>query len=158
MQPRVIRSLRALIALLLVLLVVAQTAAVPIVATGFAERYREFAYLKVPGILAAVVLILCVQFVFVCVWMLLSLVQRERIFSPDAFRYVDLILAGVIVATAFVATALVVLLLAGATTPSISLLLVFGVVVGAGLSLLIVVLRGLLTQALQLQQDLSEVV
>lgn len=158
MQPRVILALRALIATMLLLLLVAQVIAVPFVAASFAGDYPDFAYLMVPGIVAAIVLILCVQLVFVCVWKLLTLVQRERIFSSDAFRYVDVILFTIVAATVLVGAALVTLLIAGATTPSISLLVVFGIVVGAGLSLLVVVLRGLLTKALQLQQDLSEVV
>lgn len=158
MQPRVILALRALIATMLLLLLVAQVIAVPFVAASFADDYPDFAYLMAPGIVAAIVLILCVQLVFVCVWKLLTLVQRERIFSSDAFRYVDVILFTIVAATVLVGATLVTLLIAGATTPSISLLVVFGIVVGAGLSLLVVVLRGLLTKALQLQQDLSEVV
>lgn len=158
MQPRVILALRLLIAAMLALLLVAQVIAVPLVAVGFAQRYPEFAHLMVPGIVAVILLILCVQLVFVSVWKLLSLVQRERIFSTDAFRYVDAILFTIIAATVLVGAALVTLLIAGATTPSISLLVIFGIVVGAGLSLLVVVMRGLLRKALQLEQDLSEVV
>lgn len=47
---------------------------------------------------------------------------------------------------------------ANVAPPSVMLLCVLGVVVGAGLSLLIVVMRGLLRNARQLQQDLAEVV
>lgn len=158
MQSRPILALRALIALMLLLLTVAQFAAVPLVATTFALRYPEFAGLRVPGITAAFGMILCVQVVFVCVWQLLSLVRGDRIFSQAAFRYVDVILASISVATVVVIVAFIALLLAEATTPTLSLLVVFGIIVGLGLSLLIVVLRGLLTKALQLEQDLSEVV
>jgi len=52
----------------------------------------------------------------------------------------------------------VTLLASGVMTPSITLLCVLGIVVGAGLSLLIVVLRGLLRKASRLEHDLSEVV
>ena len=45
-----------------------------------------------------------------------------------------------------------------AANPSILLLGLFGVVVGAGLALLVGVLRGLLRRAITLEQDLSEVV
>lgn len=158
MKSPLIQALRVLIALMILLLLVAQTVAVPLVASTFALRYPEFAGLRVPGIIAAIVLILCVQVVFVCVWQLLSLVRIDRIFSQGSFRYVDVILVTILVATVIVSWVFVLLLFVGATTPTLSLLMVFGIVVGFGLSLLVVVLRGLLTKALQLEQDLSEVV
>ncbi|QIK64055.1 DUF2975 domain-containing protein [Leucobacter viscericola] len=158
MQSRLIQTLRALIALMLLLLLVAQIVAVPLVASTFAYRYPEFAGLELPGIVAAILLILCVQVVFVCVWQLLSLVRVDRIFSRAAFRYVDVILISILAATLIVIIAFVGLILAEATTPTLSLLVVFGIVVGLGLSLLVMVMRGLLTKALQLEQDLSEVV
>lgn len=158
MQPRVTLALRALVALILVLLLVAQGLAVPYVAAGFAERYPEFAPLQVPVAIAAILLILCVQINFVCVWQLLSLVRRDTIFSRAAFRWVDGILVALIAATVIVGITFILLLLAGATTPSISLLVVFGIVIGCGLCLLVVVLRGLLEKALRLEEDLSEVV
>lgn len=158
MQSRLIQTLRVLIALMLLLLLVAQIVAVPLVASTFASRYPMFAGLEFPGIVAAVILILCVQVVFLCVWQLLSLVRVDRIFSEGAFCYVDVILASILAATVIVIAAFAMLLIAEATTPSLSLLLVFGVVVGLGLSLLVLVLRGLLSKALQLEQDLSEVV
>lgn len=158
MQPRVILALRALIALMLLLLLTAQTVAVPFVAAGFAERYPEFAALRVPGVIAAVLLIVCVEATFVCVWQLLSLVSRDVIFSRAAFRWVDGIRFALIAATTIVAVSFVLLLVVGATTPSISLLAVFGVVIGGGLCLLVVVMRGLLEKALRLEEDLAEVV
>ncbi len=158
MQPRVTLALRALIALILLLLLVAQIVAVPYVAAGFAERYPEFAPLRVPATIAAILLILCVEANFVCVWQLLSLVRRDAIFSRAAFRWVDGILSALLVATAIVAIAFAMLITAGATTPSLSLLLVFGIVIGGGLCLLVLVLRGLLEKALRLEEDLSEVV
>lgn len=158
MQPRVILALRALIALMLALLLTAQVAAVPYVAAGFAERYPEFAALRVPAVVAAVLLIACVEATFLCVWQLLSLVSRDAIFSRAAFRWVDGIRICLVAATAIVAIAFGLLLAVGATTPSISLLAVFGVVVGCGLCLLVVVMRGLLEKALRLEEDLAEVV
>lgn len=158
MQPRLILALRALIALMILLLLTAQIVAVPYVAAGFAERYPEFAALRMPGVVATIALIVCVEATFVCVWQLLSLVSRDAIFSRAAFRWVDGILCALIAATAIVAGFFVLLLAAGATTPSISLLAVFGVVVGGGLCLLVVVMRGLLEKAARLEEDLAEVV
>ena len=158
MQPRVILALRVLIAIVLLLLLIAQFIAVPFVAADFAVRYPKFAPLRAPATVATILLILCVEINFVCVWQLLSLVRRGAIFSREAFRWVRGILLGLIAATAIVAVSFLILLAAGAVTPSISLLLVFGVVVGSGLCLLVLVLRGLLEKALRLEEDLSEVV
>lgn len=158
MKPRVIHALRVLIALMILLLLIAQAIAVPYVAASFAERYPEFAPLQVPGVIATILLILCVEATFVCVWQLLSLVSRDVIFSRAAFRWVDGILITLATATGIVAVAFVLLLIAGATTPSISLLMIFGIVIGCGLCLLLVVLRDLLEKALRLEEDLAEVV
>ena len=158
MQPRVTLALRSLIIVLMLLLLLAQFVAVPYVAAGFAARYEQFAPLQLPGVVAAILLIVCVQATFVCVWQLLSLVRRDAIFSRAAFRWVDGILVALIVATVITAAAFVLLLAAGATTPSISLLVLFGIVIGCGLCLLVVVLRGLLEKALRLEEDLADVV
>jgi xanthosine utilization system XapX-like protein len=64
----------------------------------------------------------------------------------------------VIAAAVFVLGSLVVIANAEAATPSIALLGVLGVVVGSMLALLVVVLRGLLRKAAQLESDLAEVV
>lgn len=158
MQPRLILALKALLAILLLLLLAAQIFAVPAVAATTAERYPDYAYLTVPGMVLLIGLILCVQFTFVCVWRLLSLVARDRIFSRAAFRYVDLILGALVAATIIVIVSLAMLFIADASPPSLTLLAVFGIVIGAGLTLLVIVMRGLLEKALQLEHDLSEVV
>lgn len=150
--------LKTLIACLLALLVFCQIFVVPAVAAQSAVRYREIAYFEIPGTLVGIAFLLCVQVVLVCVWRLLSLVREDSIFSESAFPDVDVSLGAVGFATLLVLIALVALSLTGFMTPSITLLLLLGVVVGAGLSLLIVVLRGLLRKASQLEHDLSEVV
>ncbi len=158
MHRTTIVVLKSLIALLLALLLVCQVFIVPAVAEQSAWRYHEIAYLQIPGIVVGILFLLCVQIVLVCVWRLLSLVSADGIFSESAFPDVDVSLAAVAGATALVAVTLVTLLASGVMTPSITLLCVLGIIVGAGLSLLIVVLRGLLRKAWQLEQDLSEVV
>jgi hypothetical protein len=158
MHPVTIVVLKALIAALVVLLLWCQVFIVPAVAAMSAVRYHEIAYFEIPGIAVGVAFLVCVQLVLVCVWRLLSLVREDSIFRETAFPWVDLSLAAVGFATALVLAALVALSLTGYMTPSITLLLVLGVIVGAGLSLLIVVMRGLLRKASRLEHDLSEVV
>lgn len=150
--------LKVVIGALLALLVVCQVFVVPAVAETSAVRYGEIAYLRVPGIIVGTLFLLCVQVVLLCVWRLLSLVRADSIFGDGAFRYVDLSLGAVGFATLMVLVALVTLLATGFSTPSVTLLCILGVVVGLGLTLLILVLRGLLRKATQLEHDLSEVV
>lgn len=158
MQPRVILALKALIALMIALLLVAQIGMVPAVAAGTAAQNPDLAFLEVPGIIGAVLFLALVQIVLLCIWKLLSLIRADEIFSRRAFRYVDIIVAIMIAAAALIAASLVVIYAARAVNPGILLLGVLGIVVGASLALLVLVMRGLLRKALELEQDLSEVV
>lgn len=158
MQRSTILVLKVLIGALLALLVTCQIFVVPAVAAQSAWRYHEIAYLQVPGIIVGILFLVCVQVVLVCVWRLLSLVRRDAIFSERAFPDVDVSLGAVGFATFLVLVSLVTFMVTGVENASITLLCVLGIVVGGGLSLLIVVLRGLLKKAWQLEQDLSEVV
>lgn len=158
MQHTTILFLKSLLAVLIALIAVCQAVIVPAVAAQSAWRYHEIAYLQVPGIVVGILFLACVQVVLVCVWRLLSLVREDAIFRPSAFPLVDLSLGAVVFATVLVVITLVTLLSVGVQNASISLLCTLGIVVGSGLSLLIVVLRGLLRKASQLEHDLSEVV
>ncbi|MDX2026070.1 DUF2975 domain-containing protein [Microcella sp.] len=151
-------SLKALIGLLLALLLLCQVAVVPAIASQMADRIPPLAFLQWPGVIAAAVFVLCLQTALGCVWRLLTLTREGVIFNARAFRYVDVILAAIVVATVVVLGSLVVITNAGAATPSLALLGVLGVVVGSMLALLVVVLRGLLRKATQLESDLAEVV
>lgn len=158
MHPRVSRALKALIVVLLALLLASQVLVIPEVARITALRNPDVAQLEVPGIIGAVLFIALVEVTLVCVWFLLSLVQTDRIFRVEAFRYVDIILAALVAAGVLILAAYLVILANRAVSLSLSLLAILGIVVSAALALLVVVLRGLLRKALELEQDLSEVV
>ncbi|GAA4485614.1 DUF2975 domain-containing protein [Microbacterium panaciterrae] len=158
MQPRITAALKALIVVLLALLLATQVVLIPGVALLTAERNPELAYLAVPGIVGGIVLVALIELVLVCVWRLLSLVREDRIFSPGSFLYVDIIMMTMAASAVLIAAAVVVLMLGHAVNPSILLLGVVGAVIGIALALLVGVMRGLLRKALELEQDLSEVV
>lgn len=158
MQPWITTALKALIVVLLALLLATQVALIPGVAAFTAQRSPELAYLAGPGIVGGIVLVALVELVLVCVWRLLTLVRQDRIFSSGAFLYVDIIMVTMAASAVLIGAAVVVLLLGNAVTPSILLLGVVGVVIGIALALLVAVMRGLLRKALELEQDLSEVV
>jgi hypothetical protein len=158
MQRPTIMILKSLLAAMMLLILACQLFLVPPTAQRMARTYPEFADLVVPGNVIASLFLLCILVVDVCVWRLLSMVGEQSIFSTDAFRWVDVILGSIVAATALIVVAFVILASAGVDNPSIMLLGSLGVVVGSGLSFLVIVLRGLLKNAAQLQQDLSEVV
>ena len=158
MHQITIVSLKSLIAALLALLLACQVVVVPVIAAEMADRLPPLAFLQWPGIIAAAIFVLCLQAALICVWRLLTLAREGIIFNAKAFAYVDVILVAIIVATVIVIVTLALLTAVGAASPSIALLSVLGIVIGAVLALLVVVLRGLLRQASQLESDLAEVV
>ncbi|MBG6239734.1 hypothetical protein IWX78_002724 [Mycetocola sp. CAN_C7] len=158
MDRTAIVALKALIVVLIALLLVCQLFVVPGLASQMVQRSPEVGYLETPGIIITVGFLLCVQVALVCVWRLLSLVRASSIFSVDAFTWVDIILGAVAVATLLIAGSFITLAVAGVASPSVTILCALGIVLGSGFALLIVVMRGLLRKASQLEQDLAEVV
>src|SRR5690606_1618663 len=129
-------ALKTLIAVMIVLLLACQVILIPRVAAMTADRNPDLAYLEAPGIVAAVLFLVCVQVVLLCVWKLLSLVRASEIFSPKAFRYVDIIIGTLIAASLIIIVSNIIIAAAQAGSPSILLVSVLGLVVGAGLALL----------------------
>lgn len=107
----------------------------------------------------------CVQVALVALWMLLAMVERESIFSPRAFRWIDTIIGAALAATLLAFAT--VLHLAFAPVPAkydnmeiVSLWLGSIVCVGVGVAfmMLMVVMRGLLRKATNLETEMAEVV
>jgi hypothetical protein len=157
MHSTVTVALKALIVVMILFMLAGQALVIPGVASQTAMQYPEYAYLKVPGIVIAIAFLLCVQLALVSVWRLLSLVRASSIFSRDAFKWVDVILALVIGATLLILISFITLTAVGISSPA-NVLCILGVILGSGFALLVVVLRGLLRKASQLEQDLAEVV
>ena len=151
-------ALRMLLSAMILLLVVAQVFALPATAAAWATAYPDLAWLRLPALMIAIGFILCVQIVLGCLWRMLGFAEEDGPFSARSLSYITVIIVMIAVADALIALALVLLAAAGAANPSILLLGLFGIVVGAGLALLVGVLRELLRQALRLQHDLSEIV
>jgi hypothetical protein len=108
--------------------------------------------------------ILTMQVSAVCVWRLLTMVRRGSVFTPAAFRWVDIIIGAI--ATGSVLTFLLAVLLApGDAAPGIVGLICGAALVIAGVALIVLVLRALLAQAVareieaqQLRSELNEVI
>ena len=158
MARRPIAILRVLLGVIMALLLIGQLVLVPILAWETATWAPEFAAHAVPLAVLVGAGFLGAELVVWCVWRLTALVRDDVVFSPAAFRHVDLMIrsfAGIALAATAVLLYVVVLGAGPITVP----LAVLAVVVGAGAAaLLVVVLRALLRQATGLKADLAEVI
>ena len=127
------------------------------------ELADEAPAFRVPAQIALSLVILCVLAVIACTWRLLTLVGRDRLFSPASRRWVDAIVwalgaAWVVLAAGAAAVTAVILLTPEIRDPGIPMAL-FGVVALSALpALLMLVMRALLRQATALRSELEEVI
>jgi hypothetical protein len=120
---------------------------------------------RVPVIVIVLLGIVTTQVTMVCVWRLLTMVRRGTVFSHAAFRYVDIVIGAVAVASLLTFALGVTLAPGEAVAPGIVLLIGGAGVMVAGVALLVLVLRTLLAQAVtrdaeaqHLQAELNEVI
>jgi|SRR5690625_1371522 len=115
--------------------------------------------------------ILALQVIAVCVWRLLTMVRRGTVFSPAAFRYVDVVIGAIAAGAVLVLGIAVVAAVVNRTTPGDAVAPgVVGLICGAslvtgGVALVVYVMRMLLVQAVgtasqarALQSELDEVI
>ncbi len=154
---RAIGPLRVLLVWLFVGLVFGQTVSLPGQFRHLASEEPDLAYLRWPLTVVSVLELVCAQVVIVCIWKLLAMVRTDRIFSEDAFVWVDTIvwamLAGwvLLLGTAGYLISL-------ADDPGFPILLI-GLSITLGvLVLLMMVMRLLVRKAAVLQADLETVI
>ena len=161
MRTGTILLLKVVIALALAGSVLVQVMILPAV---WRDLESEVLWGRIAFVSIAALGVLSMQVFAVCVWMLLTRVRRGSIFQVSSFRFVDVII-GTIVAAAVLAFALAALLAPGEMAPG-----VVGLIAGAGLvlggfALLVVVMKALLRQAIEredeartLRDELGEVI
>lgn len=161
MSKVTVLALRVVIAVALAGSLVVQTMIVP--AMWF-DLEGEALWGRIALVVIAVLGVMTMQVFAVCVWQLLTKVRRGSVFSESSFAYVHVIV-GAIVAAAVLAFVLAVLLSFGETAPGIVGLVCGASLVLAGMALLVVVMKTLLRQAIQrddearaLRTELDEVV
>ncbi|MGQ0843090.1 MAG: DUF2975 domain-containing protein [Sporichthyaceae bacterium] len=156
-ESRAVAALRAFLVVLFLVLVMLQTLSLPGQFRHMAREEPDLAYLRWTFTAVAVFLVLCAQVVIVCIWRLLGLVTRDRIFHEAAFAWVNAII-GAIAAAWAVLVGLLVYVGFRADDPGGPILL-FLLTVGVGVvGLLMVVMRALLRQATALRTDLEAVI
>ncbi len=154
---RVTTVLRVLLVLAFGLVAVLQLLSVPGGARYAAGQHGGFTASDWLLLGVAEVELLCVQVVVVATWCLLGMVRQDRIFTDDAFAWVDRIIAALVVGW-LVWLGFGLAVLAAADDPGAPLVAaVIGVAITV-VTLLMVVMRALLRQATELRSDLDAVI
>ena len=142
-------ALRVVIVLVLIGSVFVQTVMVPLLAIDLDEA----ADVRLPVLVIVVLGIVTIQVTALCVWRLLTMVRTGTVFSPAAFRYVDIVIGAIAVAC-LLTFALGVTLAPGEDVAPGVVLLIGGLgVIVAGVALIVLVLRMLLSQAVALDAE-----
>ncbi|MBB4909986.1 DUF2975 domain-containing protein [Actinophytocola algeriensis] len=153
----VVVPLRVFLVVLFGILVLFQVMSLPGQFADMARENPDAAPFRWPATVIAIFLVLCVQVVIVATWKLLTMVQKDRIFTEDAMRWVNAIVWAI--AAGWVVLVGVFLFVGfNADDPGVPLvlfLLTTGVTV---LGLLMVVMRALLRQATTLRSDMESVI
>jgi hypothetical protein len=156
-----IQLLRVVIALALTGSLFVQVMIIPAV---WRDLEGEALWGRVALVSIAVLGVLTMQVFAVCVWRLLSRVRHGSIFQTSSFRYVNVIIGTIAVAAAL-AFLLAALLAPGEMAPGMVGLIPGAGLVLAGLALLVVVMKALLRQAIDredeartLRDELGEVI
>ncbi len=127
------------------------------------ELADEALAFRIPAQIVLSIVIVCVLVVIVCIWRLLTLLGRDRIFGEASRRWVDAIvwalgIAWSVFAAGALALTAVIFLTPELRDPGIPMAL-FGMVVLSALPvLLMVVMRGLLRQASGYRSELEGVI
>ena len=127
------------------------------------RRAPEFAHLFWPTFIVAELELIGFQVLIVCTWKLLTMIRKDRIFSEESSRWVNLIVrtvfTGWIVFAVFSAYVVSVIYFTPEIRDPGTPMMLFGILlVGAVIVMLIVVMRTLQRQATTLRDDLDEVI
>lgn len=158
MQRSAVVGLKAVIGVILAVSVAGQVFVIPFLAAETVRSFPEAESLRLPGIVGCVALVVCTQVALVCLWRLLTMVADDAIFSTVAFGWVNALIVCCAAFTALIAVAFGVLSAANAFPGGLAIMLIAAFIAGAGVTLLLVVMRGLLRKACMLERDLSEVI
>ncbi|MGW3013100.1 DUF2975 domain-containing protein [Streptomyces sp. NPDC001219] len=160
-----IAALRVAIAAAILFGLFGQAVVIPTTAADEVDSFPPYAPFAAPYVAVAIVGIACVQVALAAVWMLLTMVQRDAIFTSRAFRWVDTIIGSAVVATLLAIGVTVHLAVTDIPSPDDGMELLgalaaamASVGVGAAFAMLVAVLRSLLHKATDLQTEIAEVV
>jgi hypothetical protein len=150
-----ILALRIVMAVVLAGTLFVQAVMVPLLAIDLGEAGPVAEAVRLPVIVIVVLGLIAVQVVLVCVWCLLTMARRGTVFSPAAFRYVDVVIAAVSAAALLLFGLGAVLAPGEGVAPGVVLLIGGAGVAVAGVALIVLVLRALLAQAVAIDAEAS---
>ena len=153
----VVLLLRLFLAALFAVLVLMQVMSLPGQFAHMAQESPESAYLRWPLTIVSIFWVLCIQVVVIATWKLLTMVNRNAIFTRASLVWVDTITWS-IVAAWVVLVGVFLYVGFGADDPGLPLLLFLLVVIVAVAALLMVIMRTLLRQATELRSDMDAVI
>ncbi|CAB4906861.1 DUF2975 domain-containing protein [Rhodococcus fascians] len=153
----VVLLLRLFLAALFAVLVLMQVMSLPGQFAHMAQESPESAYLQWPLTIVSIFWVLCIQVVVVATWKLLTMVNRNAIFTRASLVWVDTITWSIVAAWVVLVAAFLYVGF-GADDPGLPLLLFLLVVIVAVAALLMVVMRTLLRQATELRSDMDAVI
>ncbi|WP_405057649.1 DUF2975 domain-containing protein [Kribbella sp. NBC_01505] len=156
-ENRAVAALRVFLVVLFAILVVFQTLSLPGQFRHQAEVNPPDAALRWPATFVAGFVVLCIQVVVVATWQLLTMVKKDRIFTPAATFWVNLII-GAIAGVWLVVGAIALYVVINADDPGLPMVLLLLEVVITVLGLLMVVMRALLQRATTLRTDMEAVI
>jgi len=117
------------------------------------------ASIRVPFVVIVVLGVATMQITAVCIWKLLTMVRRDTVFSPAAFRYVDIVIGSIAAASVLTFGVAVIaresnrMTPGDAVAPGIVGLICGASLVIAGVALIVLVMRQLLAQAVALDSE-----
>lgn len=119
-----------------------------------ADSYRGA---RIAAVSVIVLGFVCVEVALACVWQLLTLVRHGKVFSPLAFRWVDVIIGAITVAAVLV---LILGYIVGEVDDAPGVILIGAVLalLVAGVALIVYVQRMLLVQAAGFSAELDAVI
>lgn len=143
----------------------AQAVIIPTAAADEVDLFAPYEPYALPYVVASILGVACVQVALGAIWMLLSMVERDAIFTRSAFRWVDTIIGAAVVATVIALAAAVHLTLDTIPSPddgmdvegALLAALACGAV-GAAFCMLMVIMRTLLGKAMDMRTELAEVI
>ncbi|MFE7484427.1 DUF2975 domain-containing protein [Streptomyces sp. NPDC057552] len=143
----------------------AQAVIIPTTAADEVDLFPPYEPYALPYVIASILGVACVQVALGATWMLLSMVERNAIFTRSAFRWVDMIIGAAAVATVIALAAAVHLTFDTIPSPDDGmdaegalLAALACAAVGAAFSMLVVIMRTLLGKATEMQTELAEVI
>ena len=144
--PDLTALLKVIIAFLFFLVLVAQFLVIPDTASSYAHEAPEYSYLQMPLVIVSIIGLSTIQIVLICLWRLVTIAKRGRVFQAETFRWVNAIIYTC--AAAFAIVVITVLAISRIMGPVEAIVLITAGAIAAGVGLLVVVLRKLLAEAI----------